>query len=64
MMEQQILEFLKDTSKTSLEICSEFGLTIVDMRKVMDELLRKGQVWRRDGRTMGKRKVSRWGLVE
>lgn len=63
-MEQQILAFLKDTSKTSLEICAEFGLTIIDMRKIMDNLLRNGQVWRSKRRTMGNRKVSRWGLVE
>lgn len=63
-MTQQILDYLKDTSKTSLDICSHFGLTIKETRQIMETLKRTGIVWERKHRTMGKRKVSRWGLIE
>ncbi len=64
MMEQQVLEFLKTGTKTSLEICSQFHLTVVDAVNIMKDLKRKGRVWQRKQRTMGKRFVSRWGIKE
>ncbi len=63
-MDQQVIDFLRGTSKTSLEICSQFNMTIVDTMALMERLKRDGRVWQSKRRTLGKRNVSRWGLVE
>jgi predicted Rossmann fold nucleotide-binding protein DprA/Smf involved in DNA uptake len=64
MDKQQVITFLKDTSKTTLDICAEFNLTIAEVQPAMIKLEREGVVWQSKRRTMGKRKVSRWGLTE
>ncbi len=63
-MEQQVLGFLQTGTKTSLEICSQFNLTVVDVVNIMKDLKRKGHIWQRKQRTMGNRSVSRWGIKE
>ena len=63
-MELQILEFLQTGAKNSLEICSQFNLTVVDVATIMKGLKREGHVWQRKQRTMGNRSVSRWGIKE
>lgn len=64
MINQQVLVFLKTGAKTSLEICSQFNLTVVDVVTIMKYLKREGHIWERKQRTMGNRSVSRWGIKE
>ncbi len=61
---ERLKNFLKDTSKTTLDICAEFNLTIQEVKPVMVQLEREGVVWQSKRRTMGSRKVSRWGLID
>lgn len=64
MSKEKILNFLKGTSKTTLDICAEFQLPINEVMPTMIQLEHDGVVWQSKRRTAGKRKVSRWGLVE
>lgn len=63
-METKIVGFLASGAKSSLEICSQFGLTVVQTITIMKALKRNGIVWQRNRRTMGRRNVSWWGLAE
>lgn len=64
MIEQQIIDYLKDTSKTGFEICDQFGLHVIDMAKMMKSLKKRGLVWERKTRTLGNRSTSRWGIKD
>lgn len=62
--EQLIIKTLHGGTKTTLEISSQFRVTIKEALDLLRGLERQGLVWRRKTRGMGNRNVSRWGLKE